>query len=311
MFFIFQDFTLIPSILVLFYYYLAFFPLSLQYKLKSPPSIFLGIISTKDSERQNIIMKNWLNKLQKPHEYAFISTPSKTNKYEYLEPDKELISLLNKNDDFIMQNQDRAAKRITGMRYFLQNTSHDYYWSITDDVVVDIDEFDRLIIYLMENYNSFHDKVFIGQNLGTFIQGGTGFIISRYAAEIVLSISKEWIKNMTKEDDVETDKFRQILEIEQKETFCPFFFGEDPLIFIIEEFWKRNFSICDNKNYPWSPNFKLIDLLALHTRTFDAFSALLNLKQAKKESNNLYFRYEKTHFELCRGSNYSNSPYTL
>ena len=208
-------------------------------------------------------------------------------------------------NDWIKPHKDRGIKRITGMHYFLHNTTYDYYWSLTDDVALDLNNLDRLLYYLMKNYDSQRDDVFIGQSFGNFLQGGVGFIMSRHTAAMVLPHSAEWISGMEREDDVETDKFRVYAKIKTIDTYSPFVYGEEPNIFIEKRFWKKNFSECDNKPIPWSPNFRLTDLLALHARYVDVNEALQNLIHAKEEVNNLYFRYLRAHIEICKGPIYS------
>lgn len=86
---------------------------------------------------------------------------------------------------------------------------------------------------------------------------------------------------------------------------CPFMFGEEPRMFKAG-FHKENHPKCVKKNpHPWSPNYKLIDLIALHCRYEDCDHMLNNLIQAKKERQDLYYYQYGTQLQFCVGEKYN------
>ena len=264
------------------------------------PSIFIGLISMEGSERQDSIMHNWLNKLKLPNSYAFITKPTPMKNYNYITPPDFATS-----KGWTGEDKDRAIKRMAGMEYFLKHKEFDYYWSITDDIMVDIDNLDMMLMYLMKRYNTNKDRVFIGQNYLFFLQGAVGFVMSRAAAEIVYPKRDEWIKNFKEVDDIETDKFRIYLGLQQADTYSPFVYGEEPTIFLDKDFLDKVNHTCIRKKLPWSKNFPLPRLIAMHSRYESAVEAMRNLIRVKENITNIYYRYNNYHMELCIGEKYN------
>ncbi|EAY18022.1 hypothetical protein TVAG_113660 [Trichomonas vaginalis G3] len=275
---------------------------------KTLPSLFYGIVTTQSSAgRQRKMMKNWMKKIFYPHDYAFITEiplgPNLT--YHYLPPYQKYLRHKSAHGKWLTPHQDRGSRRMTGMEYFYYNTTIDYYWSMTDDIPVDYESINRLLYYLKRNYDPNSDNVFIGHWMRRFLQGGTGFIMSRKAAGIVLQHGEEWIKNMQREDDVELERMREWLNLSPEQCGSPFCFGEEPTMFTDENLWKTNFDKCKKPQEPYSPLYKLADLIALHARSVDVEKAMNNLIKAKKMRNNLYFTQYGTSLLICEGKPYS------
>ena len=264
------------------------------------PAIFFGFVSVPNSQRQVRTMNYWLHKLKYPNNYMFITKQSKDRKFNYLKPIFGTCDTIRFNKD-----EDRAIKRMAGMQYFFDHVEYDYYWSLTDDVFIDVDNLEMLQAYLLNKYNASKDKVFIGQNDGTFLQGGVGFVMSRAAAEIILPHGNDWTNNINTFDDIELDKFRVLLGLNQSETYSPFVFGEEPKILEQIDFQNNKYKKCDDKPLPWSRNYELPRLIALHTRNVNISLAMNNLIKAKNIVTNLYYRYKAVILDLCVGKEYN------
>ncbi|EAY20410.1 hypothetical protein TVAG_110220 [Trichomonas vaginalis G3] len=205
------------------------------------------------------------------------------------------------------QNKDRAARRMTGLEYFLYNTTNDYYWSLTDDVPIDVDNMDKILRHLQNNYLPLNESVFIGHSLkGWFIQGGTGFLLSRYGAKMIIEHAVDWVRDIPYEDDKATLDFRIWMGLSKRDTYSSLMFGEEPRVFNQSEFWKQKLPRCHSFHRSrCSDNYKITDLHALHTRKMNASLAMERLKQAKRESTDLYFYYCYMDLYLCRGEKYN------
>ena len=129
-------------IVLQWYYFNSYVGPFLQSQLQFQPSIFFGIISTYKSTRQNHIYSWWIKNLPLQHNYAFLTQPSNP-KYNYLVAYPQFSALADTPSQWLRPHKDRAIKRITGMKYFYENTSHEYYWSLTDDIAIDIDNLDN------------------------------------------------------------------------------------------------------------------------------------------------------------------------
>ena len=148
--------------------------------------------------------------------------------------------------------------------------------------------------------------IFNYHNEGGFPQGGVGFILSRAAAEKLVSYGREWVKQITTYDDVELDKLRKYLNISQEETLNPFFYGEDVVEFLNSKFWMQTFPYCRKHQFPYSNNTPLINLVALHTKLCNISQSFQNLLKAKLSINNLYYFYHLQTIHLCQGKSYFN-----
>ena len=277
----------------------------IQLEMFDSTKVFFGFVSQEGSKRQERIMNWWVSALR-GHEYAFIvNKTSKQNKYyNSIDIDHNLYLSANESWNYYDDNRDRALKRITGLKYFLYNTTCDYYWSLTDDVALDLHGLKNVLIELEKMYNPNKDKVLMGQSHWKFIQGGTGFLISRKSAMIIDKRSVEWLRSVNIYDDVEADKWRKYLDLKVPQTYSPYVFGEEPVNFINESFYKYDYPECISRDYPFSPNYKLTNLIALHARGINANKVMINLINGKKFMHDLYFSYRRFRLYICKGSPY-------
>ena len=276
-----------------------------QLEMLNSTKIFFGFVSQEGSPRQTRIMNWWLSALR-GHEYAFIvnKTSKQNRNYKSIDIDHKLFKIVNDSKKYYGADNDRALKRITGMKYFLYNTTCDYYWTLTDDIAIDLHGLNNVIKDLERQYDPNKDNVMMGQSHWKFIQGGTGILLSRKAAKIINERSLEWLLRVSRYDDVETDKWRVYLGLSIPETYSPYMFGEEPSIFINDTFYKNEYPKCEQTYYPYSPIYKLTNLIALHSRGPYANKAMNNLVNAKRFMHDMYFYYKRFKILLCKDSPY-------
>ena len=212
---------------------------------------------------------------------------------------------------------DRGKKRLTGAMYFLYNTSHRWYWSATDDIMVDNIAVDRMLALLEAQFDPLKDIVFKGHcffNWKTYLQGGSGYIFSRKAVEIFLKdYALQWLAEIDYYDDMATPPLREFYNLTIKETACQFFFGNFFESWFSPEFLRvencqdviartpSKTEECDFRIFPMK------DFVGLHLITeksyFTIIDAMRNLIRAKA-SDDLYYFFEGQLMRFCRGDRY-------
>ena len=196
-------------------------------------TIFFGIVTVPNSNRQQLMYDYWYERANKEagHEVAFICKQGKKSYAKggkYLPPYEDYYNFhINKN--YKVADKDRAIKRVFAARYFLENTTHSWYWSMTDDVSVDVDGLEMIIEELNQKYDTEKDYVLKGQCMyyekEFYLQGGTGYIMSRAAARQLIEYGPRWIANMNYYDDLKIKDFRIFLGlniVEDLTLFCHF-----------------------------------------------------------------------------------------
>lgn len=162
--------------------------------------IFFGIITVPESDRRQYIMNMWGNKLLEstPHRLRFLSDP-------VLDYPELTIPFDTKWNVFnFSRDRDRVMKRLTAAQYFLEKTNLNWYWSLTDDVLIDIDLLDDMIDEINVKFDTFNDLVFQGHvllNPHPYLQGGVGYIFSRKSAKKFLELGLAYLEYTVWNDD--------------------------------------------------------------------------------------------------------------
>lgn len=150
--------------------------------------VFIGVITIPNSTRRYKPWTEWMYRLnmQNFHKAMFIEDPQNDYKDYYLQTNQSLMRLRRKLGT-PQEDRDRAAKRVTGAQYMLKHNEFDWYWSLTDDVMVDTAAMDNYIAELSRVYDPKKDFVVRGQYIYRhkmeYLQGGSGYIFSRAAVE--------------------------------------------------------------------------------------------------------------------------------
>ena len=111
-------------------------------------TLFFGIITTNNPQRQQFTNVTWFSKIHDFHyKGKFISDDCLSSQFKdsCIMPTKEFTDLQNFGNTMILPNTNRAMKRIYGLEYFLNFTTADFYWSLTDDVGVDLISVSRIM----------------------------------------------------------------------------------------------------------------------------------------------------------------------
>lgn len=202
--------------------------INVSIKVPRKYKLFFGIVTMeRSSDRRTMMMNAWINEIvKKGHDYGFCTENPIEEDVKWI-PLKNWMKYPRKYDD----NIDRENKRITMAEYFLKNTTADFYVNPCDDVFVDSSRVDELAEKLGRKYDTDNDLVFLGNclrhnnHLETFLQGGSGYILTRKMAEKFVELSAQWINDTRSYDDLEVNKFLNYLNQTPKDAAAPYMAG--------------------------------------------------------------------------------------
>jgi len=170
-------------------------PMRVIEKLFRPTRIFIGIITHSSSAGRARAFWNYFS--QHFLECPYLHGPFFTTLSESDSTGLNVLQISNEYESIIEtypyvrskpRNINIMQKMLTSMKYFLEKTDDDYYLRMTDDVYINFPEIPSLLEELKEKGDPRKIPVIIGHclriNGSTFLQGGTGYLFSRRAAEI-------------------------------------------------------------------------------------------------------------------------------
>ena len=283
-------------------------------------TVFIGLISMPNINRQNTTWNAWMKKLnfQTNHEAFFVvnETPSI--------PDvKSMVPIKFKNKNLVDNGKtsadfDRAVKRLTAARYFLEKTNHKWFWTATDDIIIDVEAIDRMIYELEQKFDPDENIVFKGNCLYNglyYLQGGSGYLMSRIATEIFVNkYSDTWLQNVFIYDDFYSNNIREFFNLGIEETSCGYMIGNWFFNNSLKKgFYKKVVEKCSDVTYKTTrgegkcgtekyPINKLVGLhLIQHKTTANIHESMKYILEAKEKDNSLYFYFLDKAAEFCRG----------
>ena len=219
-------------------------------------------------------------------------------------------------------DRNRAMKRITALKYFLENTTHEWFLSATDDIVVDINGLEIMIKELEEQYNPLDDYVFKGHCIFNieryYLQGGSGYLFSRCAAyAFYKEYAFKWLDGIQLWDDVFAYRIADFLEIKIKDTSSPYMFGvrfPGPLEMEKPYLLNRITNECpDNPVSDGECHLGLVPLTKLailHTSPTRNTSIIFdNILKIRSQANDLYYYNDGITMKICRGKPYINDDF--
>jgi hypothetical protein len=127
---------------------------------------------------------------------------------------------------------DLASKFIFGLRLFLSESQADWFWRGTDDTVINFANLPKFVRLLNRRYNPRRDPVVLGHCISypsglSFIQGGSGWVISRRAAQMLSSMRDSWIAGINTSDDAAFARLLGQIGVSLFNTTSEFFLGHD------------------------------------------------------------------------------------
>lgn len=240
---------------------------------KEKLKLLIVALSMPDNPRQTLAYNynhKYINEKTR-HKAMFITSRGKNiNNYSIVEPHEDLMQLtyINGKKD---ANRDRAAKRISACKYFIENTTFDYVWVGSDDLYFDVDAIDPMLVDFENQFDTKKDIVLKGHNVDfghtVFLQGGSGWILSRAGARLASKVGYDWVNNLSGADDMQTHHLRTKMKLNIQDTSTHYMFGHYFKQNVEYGFWKGNVTKCPvnvptYRTWPRNKHFSLKELVA-------------------------------------------------
>ena len=295
-----------------------------SYRKKSIDGFFISLITTANSTRQNITYRKWMKSIENTkHQALFISNEANDipgNKY--IVYSHQIEQMVNMNQS--RRDREILLKRFIGMKYFLENTSYKWYLCTSDDVFIKIENLDLIVQELNSKYDTFKDHVILGHCIELYkdnkkkrkkkrkkkyekmiyLQGGSGYIMSRYTAQAIVDLGTNFISTVNIYDDLAWTYYIKLFNLTSSAISSPYLYGH---IHAKDRIMKQ-------KTYPICPNiselpktqcygqqlFKAETLSVFHCsdlkilyRYVTAWNSLM------KRYPNLYYYYGRVRINYC------------
>jgi hypothetical protein len=225
-------------------------------------------------------------------------------------------------------DSDLAAKFFFGLRFFLLNSNIAWFWRGTDDSIINFAKLPKFVRYLNHLYDPYTQPIILGNCIHSmrvnfsgfegFLQGGSGWVISRRAAELIEPLGREWVPSVHTADDIMFNKLLQKLNISLFNATSEFFLGHDirnwpgvtktQLLVSCEKVMNLSSRICRRFTAP------LQDIVFWHEQG----GALDSIDKTLKNSRVAFNAHRKVHFwmsrsdtRLCVSESQSPEPFAL
>ncbi|OHT09653.1 hypothetical protein TRFO_21371 [Tritrichomonas foetus] len=124
-----------------------------------------------------------------------------------------------------------VMKRILSAKYFYYNTTAGWYILMTDNAYIYTDNIGEMLRDFQTKYDPFKQSVVLGNCMSqgqsmAFLQGGTGWIMSRVAVRNFLSISEKWFNETKSAEDVHFAVAMKYMGLDIRESSTPYVIGQ-------------------------------------------------------------------------------------
>lgn len=285
------------------------------YQLESHTGrIFFGFVTTPSSRRRYFPWNNYVKNIiaEGYHQAAFICEYSKDYPQYNFPPNRTFYSIktnltINHRDDV-----DRMARRLTGAQYLLSHPEIDWYWSLTDDVSIDINRINQIISEISKYKNPRKESIILGSCIDkyyspinkTYLQGGVGYIMSRYAALQFIDYANKWYTSNIDGDDASFRLFIDYLNLSMTDVSIPYFHGADlncaiqPNHFDNLKKCPKSYKPIDGCGYGTNNFYPIKDFAALHISDLRRNKRVWKrIMKAKVTNVNMYY-YFHTDFQI-------------
>jgi hypothetical protein len=123
-----------------------------------------------------------------------------------------------------------VAKRIRSAEYFYFNTTAPWYILMTDNAFLFLENLREMLADLTRRWRAVEHSVVLGNCMSTsgqtFLQGGTGWLMSRKAVGNFLQISEKWFESTSTAEDVHFALAVKEMNVSIQEAASPYFLGQ-------------------------------------------------------------------------------------
>lgn len=184
--------------------------------------ILLTYLSTTNAARMKLLfmeIEKGSGEVATPFSYVAVNFSLVNDTHNIAPPPiywEAVLKHIRKRSQFI--HLDLLAKTMFAMNYFLNETEFSWMWRGTDDVIINFAKLDNFTSMLESKYDPNRDAVVLGHCISralhkkdrkpnqqtSWIQGGSGFVMSR-AAALRMAPLTEWLLELDATNDLEED----------------------------------------------------------------------------------------------------------
>ena len=282
-------------------------------------TIMIFLISHPSSKRAKFAENNWGNQFMeiygKDNLFVLSSGGFPETNLHCLDYSEDYHQIKNSKSRYYHDNIDRAAKRAFSADYFLNTGRAKWLIVLTDDVIIDVKKLNNYVEFLESEYGDpMKTQILEGNCIGrnrvyTFIQGGSGFIMSYKSAEVFSAFSKKWVSETTLPDDVHFSLAIQRMGLDIKKCTSNKFIGHQLQnyyndILIKKEYYKLE-DCTEMRNDPYCGSFlsPLNDLIFLHQSPNPESTSILAKAIFDGIPNNILWYQEADTVKICKKKN--------
>ena len=133
------------------------------------------------------------------------------------------------NNSIAIKDRELHLKRYIGVKYFIEKTNYPWLWSIADDNIIITEQLDYLIQELNSKYDTNKDLVLLGHCIsipsGSYLQGGSGYIMSRKFAKKFLKVAPYFFSFYKSYDDVDFMSIMNFFNMSLRNMASPYMYG--------------------------------------------------------------------------------------
>jgi hypothetical protein len=278
------------------------------------PRFFAAWLTMYESSRGRSMQK-YLRSVSFPRERNFVFdyiivnlTRSNSSAEHLLYPPDEFRDLILANPNPRYRPlSDLASKFIFALRFFLLHTHHRWFWRGTDDAIINFAKLPNFVEFLDRTYNPLTETVILGNCIGkdreSFLQGGSGWVLSRRAAERVEALRWAWVPRIDHADDVRFTRVLDRLNVSLANATSPFFLGHD-LYFNGETIAGDCPGLATIKNPPCAPFLvPLQDVVFFHEQlgsSLDVSMTRANAERTFQTERAVHYWMSRDRPALCR-----------
>jgi hypothetical protein len=124
-----------------------------------------------------------------------------------------------------------VGKRILSAQYFYFNTTAMWYILMTDNAFLFLENLKEMLADLSRQWQPEEESVILGNCMSQggrppFLQGGTGWLMSRKAVGDFLKIAPVWFQETSTSEDVHFTAAMRQINLSVKEATSPYFLGQ-------------------------------------------------------------------------------------
>jgi len=247
-----------------------------KYRLNDLLVMFIG---TSDSSRINVVEQEWGNEfMDQTNNRMFVISNNgcPKSRVQCITYSAHYQEIVGKRYGYSWSNTDRAAKRAYAAEYMIEKTDAKWLLVLTDDVWANV----KRLVWFMEHIHEekgdpYNNVLLEGHCIDrnaeyNFIQGGSGFIMSRKAAEKFMTFGPKWVSETSLPDDVHFSSAVQRLGLSIKQCTSGHFIGHGLIHYQADAITSRKWDTLPNcpgsvnNVYCASGIYKLQDLMVFH-----------------------------------------------